>query len=62
MESSRATIAAVIFIVVIVGMNFFMYGIVRGLMRSNRKGGRIFESIGEACHSAAQNSLLQSLL
>ena len=54
MESSRATIAAVIFIVVIVGINFFMYGIVRGLMRSSRKGGSVFETLGKTFNPAAQ--------
>lgn len=51
MESK--TIAALLFIVVIVGINFVMYGIVRGLMRSNRKG-NIFETLGKTFNPAAQ--------
>ena len=36
MESSKASVAAIIFVVIIVGVNFFMYGIVRGLMRREK--------------------------
>jgi len=37
MENSRAAIAALIFVIAIVGINFMMYGIVRGVMRGGKK-------------------------
>ncbi|MBI3162877.1 MAG: hypothetical protein HYZ23_10215 [Chloroflexi bacterium] len=46
MESSTAAIAALLFIVLIVGINFVMYGIVRGATRSGSRN--IFESLGKA--------------
>lgn len=36
MEISRASIAALIFILMIVGVNLVMYGIVRGVMRGGK--------------------------
>jgi hypothetical protein len=36
MENSRAAVAAILFIVLIVGINFMMYGIVRGVMRGGK--------------------------
>lgn len=38
MENSRAAIAAFLFIVLIVGINIVMYGIVRGIMRGGKNG------------------------
>ncbi len=38
MENSRATIAALLFILAVVGINFVMYGVVRGLTRGGGKG------------------------
>lgn len=37
METDRAAVAALIFIVAIVGVNFVMYGIVRGVTRGGAK-------------------------
>ena len=53
MESSKASVAAIIFVVIIVGVNFFMYGIVRGLMRSSQKS-NMFETLGKSLNPAAQ--------
>jgi ABC-type lipoprotein release transport system permease subunit len=52
MESTKATIAALLFIVLVVGVNFVMYGIVRGATRSGNKN--IFETIGKSFHAANQ--------
>lgn len=38
MENSRAAIAALLFVVLIVGINVVMYGIVRGIMRGGKNG------------------------
>lgn len=38
MENSRAAVAAFLFIVLIVGINIVMYGIVRGIMRGGKNG------------------------
>ncbi|MBI3166201.1 MAG: hypothetical protein IPG44_03895 [Anaerolineales bacterium] len=38
MENSHAAIAALLFIVLIVGINVMMYGIVRGIMRGGKNG------------------------
>ena len=54
MESTRATIAAILFVVVIVGINFFMYGIVRGLMKSSQKGGNALEILNKSLSPNAQ--------
>ncbi|MBK7318475.1 MAG: hypothetical protein IPO36_06945 [Anaerolineales bacterium] len=53
MESSKASVAAIIFVVIIVGVNFFMYGIVRGLMRSSQKS-NMFETLSKSLNPAAQ--------
>ena len=38
MENEKAVIGAIIFIVLVVGANFVMYGIVRGATRAKGKG------------------------
>lgn len=38
MENSRTAIAALLFIILIVGINVMMYGIVRGVMRGGKNG------------------------
>lgn len=38
MENSRAAIAALFFVLLIVGINVMMYGIVRGIMRGGKNG------------------------
>lgn len=38
MENSRTAIAALLFIILIVGINVMMYGIVRGIMRGGKNG------------------------
>lgn len=38
MENSRAALAALFFVVLIVGINLVIYGIVRGIMRGGKNG------------------------
>ena len=38
MENSRAAIAALVFVLLIVGVNVMMYGIVRSIMRGGKNG------------------------
>jgi hypothetical protein len=38
MENTKVVIGALLFILLVVGANFVMYGIVRGWTRSNNKG------------------------
>jgi hypothetical protein len=46
MEQNKAAIGALIFIVMVLGANFVMYGIVRGWARSGNKN--FLESIGQS--------------
>ena len=50
MENSRAAIAALIFIVMILGINVMMYGVVRGIMRGGKNGP--FETMMKAINPA----------
>jgi hypothetical protein len=50
MENSRAAIAALLFIVLIVGINVVMYGIVRGIIRGGKNG--LFETMMKAMDPA----------
>lgn len=50
MEDSRAGIAALIFVLLILGVNVVMYGIVRGVMRSGKNGP--FETMMKAINPA----------
>ena len=50
METNRAVIGAILFIVLVVGANFVMYAIARGAARSDRKG--FLESISQALNTA----------
>jgi hypothetical protein len=52
MENSRAAIAALLFIVLIVGINVMMYGIVRGIMRGGKNGP--FETMMKALNPAGK--------
>jgi hypothetical protein len=50
MENNRAGIAALIFILLIVGVNGFMYALVRGIMRGGKNGP--FETMMKAMNPA----------
>jgi hypothetical protein len=52
MENSRAVIGAIIFIVMILGANFIMYAIARGVTRSNTKS--TLEMLGKALNTSTQ--------
>lgn len=52
MENSRATLAALLFVVLIVGINVMMYGIVRGIMRGGKNGP--FETMMKAINPAGK--------
>ena len=53
MESK--TIAALLFIVVIVGINFVMYGIVRVFMTSGQKGRSMLETLSKSLAPNVKN-------
>lgn len=53
MESK--TIAALLFIVVIVGINFVMYGIVRGFMNSGQKSRSMWETLSKSLAPNVKN-------
>lgn len=50
MENTKAVIGGILFIVAVIGVNFVMYGIVRGATRSNNKS--MLEIIGKSLSSA----------
>ncbi|MDD2922866.1 MAG: hypothetical protein PHQ36_11340 [Anaerolineales bacterium] len=50
MEGNKAVIGALIFIVMVVGANFIMYGIVRGWTRGGNKN--FLETIGQSFNAA----------
>ena len=50
MEDNRAGIAALIFILLIIGVNGFMYAMVRGIMRGGKNGP--FETMMKAINPA----------
>jgi hypothetical protein len=50
MEESKAVIGALLFILLIIGANFVMYGIVRGATRSNQKG--FLETISKSLNTS----------
>ena len=51
MEDNRAGIAALLFILLIVGVNGFMYAMVRGIMSGGKKNGP-FETMMKAINPA----------
>jgi len=52
MENSRAAIAALVFVLLIVGVNVMMYGIVRSIMRGGKNGP--FETMMKALDPAGK--------
>ena len=52
MENEKAVIGALFFILLIVGANFVMYGIVRGAAQSKGKG--FWETIGKAMNTSTK--------
>jgi hypothetical protein len=52
MENERAVIGALFFILLVVGANFVMYGIVRGATRSKGKG--FWETFGNAMNASTK--------
>jgi hypothetical protein len=52
MENEKAVIGALFFILLVVGANFIMYGIVRGAAQSKGKG--FWETFGKAMNTSTQ--------
>lgn len=50
MEENKAVIGALLFIFMVIGANFVMYGIARGAARSGNKN--FFETIGKSFNAA----------
>lgn len=59
MESNKIAIAALLFIVLIVGVNFVMYGIARGATKGNnsRWMGALRDSLSKPMESSANKSM-----
>ena len=54
MENTRAFWGALLFILIIVGANVIMYGMVRSITRSSRKGKNFLESMGNMFNPSNQ--------
>ena len=52
MESSKAVIGALLFIVLVIGANFIMYGIARGWAKPGKKD--FLETLGQSFTAAQQ--------
>ncbi len=52
METNKAVIGALLFIILVIGANFVMYGIARGAARSKQKG--FLETIGQSLNTSNQ--------
>jgi hypothetical protein len=52
MENEKAVLGALLFILMVVGANFIMYGIVRGATRSKGKG--FWETFGNAMNASTK--------
>jgi uncharacterized protein HemX len=52
METNKAVIGALLFILLVIGANFFMYAIARGAARSNQKS--FLETIGKSLSTSTQ--------
>jgi hypothetical protein len=52
METNKAVIGALLFIILIVGANFVMYAIARGAANSKQKG--FWETIGKSLNTSTQ--------
>lgn len=54
MESNKATIGALFFILLVAGTNVVMYGVVRSIIHSSRKGTNFFEAMGNMFNPSNQ--------
>ena len=52
METDKAVIGALLFIALVIGANFIMYGIARGAAKSNQKG--FLETISKSLNTSTQ--------
>ena len=52
MEANKAVIGAILFIVLVIGANFFMYAIARGATKSNQKS--FLEMISRSLNTSTQ--------
>lgn len=52
MEANKAVIGAILFIVLVIGANFFMYAIARGAAKSNQKS--FLETISKSLNTSTQ--------
>jgi len=52
MESNKAVIGALLFIILVIGANFVMFAIARGAARSNQKG--FLETISKSLNISTQ--------
>jgi len=52
MESNKAVIGALLFIFLVIGANFVMYGIARGAAKSNQKS--FLETISKSLNTSSQ--------
>lgn len=52
METNKAVIGALLFILLIIGANFFMYAIARGAAKSNQKG--FLETISKSLNTSVK--------
>ena len=52
METNKAVIGALLFVILIVGANFVLYGIVRGAARSGQKG--FLETISKSLNASVK--------
>lgn len=50
METDKVVIGALLFILLVIGSNFIMYGIARGAARSNQKG--FLETLGRSLNTS----------
>ena len=54
MEENKAVIGALLFIVMVVGVNFVMYGIVHGWTRSDKKS--FLETFGKSLNASTKKN------
>jgi uncharacterized protein HemX len=52
METNKAVIGALLFIILVIGANFVMYGIARGATKSNQKG--FLETISKSLNTSVK--------
>jgi len=54
MENEKAVIGALLFIALVIGANFVMYGIARGAANSKQKG--FWETIGKSLNTSTKKN------